>query len=258
MLERIQQIYRYRTLLEVLVSRELKARYRGTVLGLLWSFVNPLVLMGVYTLVFSIYMRNSMVNFPVFLLTGLLAWNCFVTGLSEGTSSILANAGIVKRVYVPGEIFPLVYVLSNAVHYLLSVPILLGLMVWFGVPLTPALLYFPLVLVLQLAFTYGLVLITAATVPRFRDLLHIIPNVIMVLFFLSPIFYAVDQVPQGFRFLIHYNPLALLLDSYHRLFFHGRAPVAANLIVFAAIAFALVALGLAYFDRRREAFAESI
>lgn len=258
MLDRLNQLYRYRVLVEVLVLRELKARYRGTLLGLLWSFINPLALVVIYTVVFSIYLKSSQKNFPVFLLAGLLPWNFFVAGLNEGTSSILSSSGIIKKVYLPSEVFPLVSVLSNAIHYLLSIPVLVAVILALGNPIGPAWAYFPVILALQIVFTYGVVLITSAVAVAYRDLLHILPNVIMVGFFLTPIFYPPTTVPERFRFLLTINPMSDFVMLHHSIFYEAVAPNTVTLARAALFAVATLAAGLTVFDRRREYFAESI
>jgi lipopolysaccharide transport system permease protein len=254
----IAQLYRSRALVAVLVQREVKARYRGAVLGLLWSFVNPLLLTVVYSIVFSIYLRIDMKNFPVFLLCGLLPWNCFVAGLIEGTAAIVSNGGIIKKVFLPAEVFPLVSVLSNAVHFLFSLPILIGAVWLFDGPLTWAWLALPAVLAVQIALTFGIVLLTSSLAAQYRDILHILPNVVMVLFFLSPIFYPNEMVPEQYRFLLTYNPLSYLVEAYHHICFEGLLP---DTIGMSRVAFCtIVALGIGWwvFDRRREHFAEFV
>lgn len=257
-MEHLRQLYRHRVLVDVLIRRELKGRYRGTVLGLMWSFVNPLVLVAIYSLVFSIYMRVDMKHYPIFLLAGLLPWNCLVTGLVEGTSSIMANAGIVKRVYLPSAVFPLVSVLSNVVHYLLSVPILIGLMLFLGFEPRWSWLFFPVVLILQIILTYGFTLLTSAMAVQYRDLLHIIPNLIIFGLFLTPIFYPPSLVPERFRFLLDFNPLTPLFRAHHAIFYSGVLPDPHALGVLAGFSLGLVAVGMVVFDRRSERFAEFI
>jgi lipopolysaccharide transport system permease protein len=256
--QHLTELYRHRVLIDVLVQRELKARYRGTALGLLWSFVNPLLLVIIYTVVFSIYLRIDMKNYPVFLFAGMLPWNCFVAGLTEGTSSIISSGGIIKKVYLPSEIFPLVYVLSNIVHLILSLPILVALILYFGVPITWAWAAFPGVVFLQALMTYGIVLVSASMAVNYRDLLHVIPNVITVFFFLTPVLYPPTTVPERFRFLLDYNPLSYLVEAYHQIFLDGRVPdllTLGRLLLFGLVA---LAVGIWIFDRGREHFAESI
>ena len=254
----LAQLYHYRALIQVLVERELKARYRGTALGFLWSCMNPLLLMGIYTLVFSVYMRIDMERYSAFLLCGLLPWNCFAAGLSEGTYSILGNGSLIKKVYLPSEIFPFVYVSANFAHYLLSIPLLFLLLLFYQVPPSGALLFFPVVLAIQFLFTYGLALILASLAVQFRDLLQVVPNMLMIWFFLTPVFYSSATVPGKFRLLMDCNPMAHVIQAYQAIFFARQAPAFAGLAAVAGLAGVLCLVGLWFFDRRKDFFVEGL
>lgn len=254
----VVRLYHYRALIHVLVERELKARYRGAALGFLWSFMNPLLLMGIYTLVFSVYMRIDMASYPAFLLCGLLPWNCFAAGLNEATLSILSNGNLIKKVYLPSEIFPMVYVGSNIVHYLLSIPLLFGLLILSQRPLSGALLFFPVILGIQFLLTYGLALILASLAVQFRDLLQVVPNVLMIWFFLTPVFYPRTTVPEKFRLLMDCNPMAHLMMGYQDIFFYSQVPSLTGLVTVALFSGALLMLGLWFFDRRKDFFVEEL
>jgi len=254
----VVQLYHYRALIQVLVERELKARYRGAALGFLWSFMNPLLLMGIYTLVFSVYMRLDMASYPAFLLCGLLPWNCFAAGLNDATHSILGNGSLIKKVYLPSEIFPLVYVSSNVVHYLLSIPLLFVLLLLYHVPPSGALLLFPVILGVQCLFTYGLALILASLAVQFRDLLQVVPNLLMIWFFLTPVFYPRTKVPEQFRVLMDGNPMAHLMQAYQDIFFFRQLPAPGGLVVVALLSGVLLVIGLWCFDRRKDFFVEEL
>ncbi len=256
--EQLLRLYRYRALIQVLVGRELKARYRGTALGFLWSFMNPLLTMGIYTLVFSVYMRNDMENYPAFLLCGILPWTWFSAGLIEGTHSVISNGGLIKKVYLPSEIFPLVYVGSNLVHYLLSIPILFVFLLLSRVQLSGAVLLFPVILVIQILLTYGLALMLSSLAVRFRDLLQVVPNLLMIWFFLTPIFYPVRIVPEKLRALVDFNPIAHLMIAYQDIFFYGQLPSLTGLAVIALASCVLVAIGLSLFEARKDSFVEEL
>lgn len=258
MIERLTQLYRFRALIQILVLRELKARYRGTFLGFLWSFVNPLVLMTIYVLVFSIYLRMDMENYPVFLLCGILPWAWFSSGLSEATYSIIGNGGLIKKVYLPSEIFPLVYVGSNMVHYLLSIPILLIFVFSFGMKPSWLLFFLPLIFLIQFIFTYSLSLILSSLSVQFRDLLHVVPNLLMIWFFLTPIFYPMTMVPEKYRALVDFNPMAHLIMAYQDIFFYNRIPSVPSLTVLAGLSCVLWVIGFSFFEARKDLFAEEV
>lgn len=258
LIDRLRQLYRYRALVQVLIIRELKARYRGTSLGFLWSFVNPLILMMIYVLVFSIYLRIDMENYPAYLLCGILPWAWFSSSLHEATNSIISNGGLIKKVYLPSEVFPLVSVGSNMVHYLLSIPILLIFLTFFGIKLSWTFLAFPIILCIQFMFSYGLALIISSLAARFRDLLHVVPNLLMFWFFLTPIFYPLTAVPEKYRFLLDLNPMAHLIIAYQDIFFYNRPPSVPSLTVMTGISSVLLMLGISFFETRKDLFAEEV
>jgi len=258
MIERLTQLYRFRALIQILVLRELKARYRGTLLGFLWSFVNPLILMMIYVLVFSIYMRIDMRNYPVYLLCGILPWAWFSSSLIEATHSIVANGGLIKKVYLPSEIFPLVPIGSNMAHYLLSIPILFVFLFIYGVPLSWTILFFPVILVVQIIFTYSLALFFSSLAVLFRDLFHIVPNLLTIWFFITPIFYSESTVPEKYRLLVDLNPMAQLIMAHQAVLFYDKPPSIAGLTVLAGLSCLLLALGLSFFEARKDLFAEEV
>jgi lipopolysaccharide transport system permease protein len=251
-------IFRQRALVQVLIGRDLRARYRGTLLGFLWSLVNPLALMAIYVLVFSVYMRMEMDDYPVFLLSGLLAWYGFAGGLGDATGSVLASAGMIKNSSLAPNVFPLVSVGSQMVHFMLSLPLLVALLFLFDRGPTPALAVLPLLIGLQLVLTYGIGLILAASACRFRDILHLVPNVLMVLFFLTPILYPASMIPDRFRVLVDWNPLAYLVQAYQQVLYAGELPGLRSLAIIAGSSLVALAVGSAYFERRRPDLASEI
>lgn len=256
--DQLRELYRYRVLVEVLVRRELKARYRGTVLGFLWSFINPLVLLGLYVLVFSIYLRVDVPNYPAFLLSGIFPWLWFASSLNESTQSIIGNGGLIRKVYLPSEVFPLVPVGSNMVHFLASLPIMLVFLIVTGLKPSWALLLLPGIVVLQAALTYGVALVISALAVDFRDLLHIVPNFLTALFFATPIFYPTSLVPDRFRVLVDLNPLAYVITAYHDILFFRRPPDPGRLAVLVLLAAAVLAAGLLVFHARKDTFPEEV
>jgi lipopolysaccharide transport system permease protein len=257
-MERTGELYRYRVLVEVLIRRELKARYRGTVLGFLWSFVNPLILMALYVLVFSVYLRVDMPNYPAFLLSGIFPWLWFSSSVNEATLAITSNGGLIRKVYLPSEVFPLVHLGSNMFHFVASLPILFGFLLWAGLTPSWSLLILPVIVGLQVLFTYGIALAVSALVVQFRDLLYIVPNLMTALFFMTPIFYPATMVPERYRILLDVNPLSYLIMAYQDVLFFGRVPSPARLAALAVGSWLVLAAGMAVFDSRKDSFAEEV
>lgn len=256
MLQSIARLYRHRALVEVLISRDLKARYRGTLLGFCWSFVTPLVMMTIYVLVFRIFMRVAVPNYAAFLLSTLLPWTCFVAGISDGMQSIIANGNLIKKVQLPSEVFPLVAVASNMIHFLLSMPVLLVVLALSGLTPTYCALGFFALSLLQFIFTYALALLLACMAVQFRDLLHIMPNIMMMWFYMTPIIYASDMVPQRFVVFARLNPLTGLMDAYRAIFITGSLPSLPWCGFFLTGSCVFLAFSLWVFRRRQDLFAE--
>lgn len=265
MVEDLKKLWRYRVLVQTLVVRELKARYRGSVLGFLWSFLNPLLLMIVYSLVFSVYMRFGMENYSVFLFTGLLPWLWFSSSILEGTGSIMTGAALVKKVLFPPEILPITVVLSNLMHFFFGLPILFIFIFTSGIKVGPPLLFLPVIVLVQLVFTLALALLLSSLSVHYRDITQILANVITLWFFLCPIIYSFEQVASSenakrFLFTFKYNPMAYIIEAYHNVFFYNRLPMSMvqNMGVVFIFSVALFLFGYKIFNRLKYSFAEEV
>jgi ABC-type polysaccharide/polyol phosphate export permease len=258
MLGHLSELYRFRALIATLVLRDLHARYRGSFFGFLWSFLNPLLLMLVYALVFAVYLRVPMDNYAVFLFTGLLPWLWFSSSLGHAAAVIVGSGGLVKRIMFPAEILPLVSVLSNLVNLLFSLPLLFVFLLLSGIRPGPMLAFLPLLLVLQLLLTVGLALPLAALNVHLRDVEQILANGLVLLFFLSPILYPVTTVPGSLRPLYFLNPVAGLVQSYQNVIFFGREPHWIHLGGVALAALLALWAGYWVFDRLRDSLAEEV
>jgi lipopolysaccharide transport system permease protein len=258
MKELCRTLHRHRELIAILVLKQLKLRYRGSVLGFCWTLVNPLALMAVYTLVFSVYLRVEVERYPAFLFAGLLPWLWFSSSLQQGVTSILDGAPLVTRSQFPAEVLPVVALTTNTVNFLLTLPFLLGFLLLFGVRPGAAALWLPVLIALQYALLLGLVLLVAALNVYYRDLQHILLHVLTVLLFLTPVFYPAALVPEPFRPLAALNPVAVLVSGFHDALFFGRAPSPAPLAGLGALACVILWLSMGYFTRQKATFAEAL
>lgn len=230
----IQQVWRFRSLLGTLVSRELKARYRGSALGFVWSLLNPLLLLGVYSFVFGyvfVQGRAELVDpYALFLITGLFPWVWVSTSLIEGTVSLSANAGLIRKAIFPVELLPMVPVFANLIHFLLALPIITGALIVgrvMGYDVGgPAALLLPAVLLIQLPLVLGLALGLSALNVHFKDVRDLLVNLLQLLFFMTPILYPLDWV--GFPVLANLirwgNPFTPFTLAYQDLLFRGSLP----------------------------------
>jgi len=252
------ELWRYRSLIVALVVRHLSMRYRGSVLGFFWSFLNPLCLMLVYTLVFKFYMRFDKENYAIFLFCGLLPWLWVTSALAEGTSSITASGHLITKSMFPAQVLPTVAVLTNMIHFLLALPLLFLFMFIAGMPLYYTWFLLPILVVLQSLLLQGVVLLLSAVNVKYRDVQHVVGNLLTFLFFLCPVLYPIEQVPERFRFTLNLNPFAALTTCYHSLILDGVVPswnVIAGVVVFC---FFFLWLGNFVFNKCREGFAEML
>ena len=255
----IAELFQFRQLVALLVARELKVRYKRSVLGLLWTMLNPLLLMVVYTVVFTTIMPGAVTDFSIFLLSGLLPWIFVSTALMQGMAAVLGNQDLIRKIRLPQAVFPLSVVGSNLVNFVLSVFPLLGVMLVIGHPLTPALLFLPVAALLLCCFAAGLTLIFSSATVFFRDVRHLTEVMLQILFYLSPVLYAPDQIGQGksasawwlpaFRAVLEVNPLTYLLPLVRDPVYRGVLPPAST--VAAATAVSAVTLVVGYWIFRK-------
>lgn len=251
-------LYRHRELIAVLVGKQLKLRYRGSVLGFCWTLLNPLVLMVVYTLVFSVYFRVEVERYPAFLFTGLLPWTWLSSSLQQGVTSILDGAPLVTRSQFPAEVLPVVALTTNTVNFLLTLPFLFAFLLLFGVRPGLHALWLPALIALEYVLLLGLVLLVAALNVYYRDLQHILLHVLTVLQFLTTVFYPASLIPEALRPFALLNPLAVLVSAYHDVLFFGRAPAAGPLLGLLLLAYVVLWVGMGYFMRQKATFAEAL
>lgn len=252
-----RELYRYRALIQGLTARYLSQRYRGSALGFLWSFLNPLCLMLVYTLVFKYYIRFAQVdNYTIFLFCGLLPWIWFSSGLIEGVVSLVSSGHLITKSMFPPHVLPTVAILTGMFNFIFSLPMLAVFMLFLGQTFHPALLALPFLILLQALFMHGLVLGLSSINVIYRDTQHIVSNLLTFVFFLCPIIYPVTSVPERFRFTFTLNPLALLTGFYQNLIMEGRLPASGELLYFTVWTLLAMLAGNMLYSRYRESFAE--
>ena len=255
----LQDITRYKTLIIALVQRHLLARYRGSVLGFFWSLLNPLCLMVVYTVVFHYYMRIAQgENYEVMLFSGLLPWIWMSSALSEGTSSLVSSGHLITKSMFPAHILVLVSVLSTGINFLLSLLVLFLLLFFFGINITLAFLLLPVVIIINFFFLYGIVLLLASLNVLYRDIQHLLGNVLTVLFFLCPIVYSLDLIPQKWKITVYLNPFADFTLCYRSIILNGQVPDIRLLLYLVFWSIIVVFLGSYTYKKLHERFAEML
>jgi len=249
-------IWQRRSLIVELVKREVKLRYRGTWLGFLWSLFNPLIMTIVYTVVFVFFLRVDIPNYSVFLFCALLPWSWFNEAVSSGTDCFVARAGFVRDAIFPTAILPFTSVASIMMNYVFSLPILLIAVLAFRVPFGWTLLMLPLIMAVQFLLTLGIVFILGTFNVFFRDLRYIVQNLLMALFFLTPIMYDIHTIPENFWVILKLNPMEHIINDYRCIFYYNTWPDWGDTGIVLGIGVVFLLLGMWAFETHKESFAE--
>lgn len=269
MAARFQELLRYRDLIRNLVVSELKARYKNSVLGFVWSLLNPLAMMMVFTVVFGVLWPNHDIrNYPIFLLCGLLPWNTFAASITGSMTSVVAQSNLIKKVYFPREVLPIASVLAQLVNFLLALLVLFAALLVFRANFSPWLWTLPLIILIQTCFTLGIGLILSTLHVFYRDTLMVMEVVMLAWFFLTPVFYSVRQLPATYtllgveldvhRLLYILNPMASIINVYRDLLYYGYRTDPDFFIRTTLTALLVLLLGYWFFARYSDRFGEEV
>ena len=261
--EMLASLWRNRYLIKKSIQREVVGRYRGSFLGILWSFFHPVFMLTVYTFVFSVVFKarwqtgsDSKTEFALILFAGLILFNLFAECVNRAPGLILAQVNYVKKVVFPLEILPLVSLGSALFHCVISFSVwLLAYLVFFGLP-HPTVFAFPFVMLPLLFFTAGLSWWLASLGVYLRDVSQFINLVTTALLFLSPIFYSSASIPEKFQILMHLNPLTPIIEQARNVLFWNKLPDPSSLLVCYLVSLGVACLGFAWFQKTRKGFAD--
>jgi ABC-2 type transport system permease protein len=232
-----------------LVQRELRVRYRRSVIGFTWTMLQPLLMMGVMHIAFSTIFRFNVDNYPVYVLAGLLFWNFFSQSIVTSMNSLRANGGLIQKLPVPKSVFPLSVVISGVINLCTALLPLLGLLIATGHPLRPAMLFLPVSIAIAALFTLGAGLLLAPLAVFFHDVVELIGVILQIVLFLTPIMYPMAIVPERWHWIIRFNPVRSILEVFRDPIYYGKIPPASHLTVAVLLALALFAIGAFAFSR---------
>lgn len=254
-----KDLYEYRELLKTNISKDVRGKYKNSFLGVFWSFLNPLLQITVYALIFPLLMRGGAVeNYTVFICCGLIPWAFFATAISRASFTIIENGNIVKKVYFPREVLPISVVTSEAINFIISTVIIIAFVLGYGVGINKFIIFYPLVLLVQYFLLIGISFIVSSITVFFRDLQHFIGIALQLLFYATPIVYAPGQIPDSFQWIIQYNPMTYVINGFRSIFYYKEMPDLVSLGIVFAISIVLCVIGYLIFHKLQKRFAEEI
>lgn len=257
MKQKLRELWQYREMTASLVKKDLQGRYRGSVLGFLWTFLNPLLQLLVYTLVFSVILNSGIPHYSLHLFVALVPWIFFASSLTTGARLVLDQKNMIKKIYFPREVLPLAYTLSSFCNMLFSFVIIFAVIAVTGIGVRFSVLPWLIpVMLIQLLLVLGMNLITSAVTVYFRDFEHMMGVVSMAWMYLSPVVYGIEFVPESWRRIYLLNPMAPLILSYRRILYEQAAPEAKLLLPALGMSAAVFAAGCFIFSRLQRRFAE--
>lgn len=254
----IKDIYKYRELLKTSIKKDIGGKYKKSFLGILWSFINPLMQIMVYALVFQVILKSDIPNYTVYLCCGLIPWQYFSAVVVRGAAIVIDNANVIKKVYFPREILPISLVASEGINFMIATVIILAFLIFGGVGLTFNALWYFVILILQFIVSIGVALLLSAITVYFRDLQHILGILIQLLFYATPIVYSMEQVPANFKWIMALNPMTYLITGYRDIFYNQKAPDFKGLLCAFVIGIVLCVVGMFTFKKLQKKFAEEL
>lgn len=252
--KQIKNLCKYRWLIQQLVARDLKVKYKRSLLGYLWSLLNPLLMMLVISTVFSFIFRYNISNFPIYLLCGSILFNFYSESTSMAMSSIIQGAGLIKKVYIPKYILPLSKVISSLINLCFSLTAIAIMLVITRTKVYWTIILFPIPIIYLFFICLGAGLILCVLATYFRDMLHLYTIITQILMYLTPIFYPVDALPANIQFIIKFNPMYHIVTYFRDVVMYGTVPSLRDNIVCIGFAALAMVVGLAVFRKQQSKF----
>ena len=258
MISVFKNLYKYRELLKTNIKKEIRGKYKNSFLGVLWSFLNPLLQIAVYALVFPFILKNTQDNYVIFLCCGLIPWAFFSTTISRSAFTMVENGNIIKKVYFPREILPISVVTSECVNFLISTIIIIGFVVFGGIGLSKYIMLYPIVLLAQYLLLIAISLIVSSISIYIRDLQHLIGVALQLLFYAAPIVYTPESIPEQFKWILKCNPMTYIISGYRNIFYNQTMIELKPLLILIVCSLVACAIGYVIFNKLQKGFAEQL
>lgn len=254
-----RKIYQYREMIIGMIRRDLKGKYKGSVLGFFWTFLNPLLQLMIYTVVFSLVFRNNIDKFYIYLFIGLVPWIFFSTSLSGGAASVVNQEGLVKKIYFPRQVLPIAYVTSAFVNMLLTFLVIFAVLFVSGFGIDFKYIWaLPIIMLVEYLFTLGITLISSALTVYFRDLEYILGIIAMGWMYATPVVYSLDSIPEKYRGILYLNPMTGIVICYRDILYYKRLPEFNTIIMAFIIGVVFLFFGFFIFEKLQKRFVEEL
>lgn len=259
----IKAIHKWRELLWQMISREVKARYKQSVLGYFWVILNPLAQMLVMSFAFSIILRiptnaASTIPYSIFLFVALLPWNLFASSLSSAAASLVSSGNLITKIYFPRTILVISTIFAKIIDFLFASTVLIIYMIIYHIPININILWIFPIFFIQQMFTIGLSLFFAAANLLYRDIQYLLSMILLLWMYITPVIFPADLVPEKYRFVFQLNPMAIIINAYRQVILGGGIPKYSSLIIATVVSFIFLLIGLKYFKSREKIFADNI
>ena len=253
-----KNLYSYRELLKTSVKKEVRGKYKNSFLGVIWSFLNPLLQIAVYAIVFPLILRNNQENYVIFLCCGLIPWTFFATSINRSAFSFIENGNILKKVYFPREIIPISVVTSEAINFLISTIIIIGFVIFGGLGITKYVIFYPVVLIIQYFVVLAISIVLASICVYLRDLQHFVGVALQLLFYAAPVVYSPSTIPENFQWILKFNPMTYIINAYRDIFYNQTMIDIKPLLIVFILAIIGCVLGYMIFNKLQKGFAEQL
>ena len=254
----IKKLFNYRELLKTSIKKEVRSKYKNSFLGVVWSFINPLLQIVVYSVIFSLILKNKQENYTIFLCSGIIPWTFFSIAINKSAFAIIENGNIIKKVYFPREIIPISVVTAETINFLISTIIIIGFVIIGGIEISKYILFYPIILIVQYLIILAISFIVSSICVYFRDLQHFIGIILQLLFYATPIVYAQENISPSFQWILKYNPMTYIINAYRDIFYYKQAIQIKPIIYMIFLGTVSTFLGFKVFNKLQRGFAEQL
>lgn len=253
-----KELYNYRELLKTNIKKEIRGKYKGSWLGVLWTFLNPLLMLAVYAFVFPYILRVNVENYTIFMIVALIPWTFFTTAVQTGTGCVVANGNILKKVYFPREIIPISITTSQLVNFLITCLIMFVFIIFSGVGFSIHILLLPVIILVQYILTLAINFVLSAITVFVHDVDHFVSVALTLGFYATPIVYLASMLPAKFQWAMVVNPMAVMVDAYRAILFYHKMPDMKTFGIWAFISVLLLVIGYSIFKKLEKSFVEEL